>query len=250
MKLIQHSDERSERDLGDEPSKLERDLLAWEESIESEKERLGDIKERVEKIEERLDEIKEDSPSLRNSLRTIFSWRNYSTYLATGWTFTAFSYMGLFFNLYLHEELQWEYVLIGGILSFTSAISAVSRLIGGYVGDVANRKHLSVIAMFMMAVYNLIMGISVEFTWILIALLVLSTLDVFKSGSSAFFMDNVPREHSGLGISLFSAGRVLGIITLAAFIILTPVIGFGPSLRLMFLIGGLFLVGTSPGVCF
>ena len=242
MKLIQHSDERSERDLGDEPSKLERDLLAWEESIESEKERLGDIKERVEKIEERLDEIKEDSPSLRNSLRTIFSWRNYSTYLATGWTFTAFSYMGLFFNLYLHEELQWEYVLIGGILSFTSAISAVSRLIGGYVGDVANRKHLSVIAMFMMAVYNLIMGISVEFTWILIALLVLSTLDVFKSGSSAFFMDNVPREHSGLGISLFSAGRVLGIITLAAFIILTPVIGFGPSLRLMFLTGGLFLI--------
>jgi hypothetical protein len=49
VKLIPHSDERSEHDLGDEPSKLEWDLLAWEDSIESEKERLHKIKERLEK---------------------------------------------------------------------------------------------------------------------------------------------------------------------------------------------------------
>jgi MFS family permease len=245
VKFIQHSDERSECDLGDEPSKLERDLLAWEESIESEKEKLDDIKERLDKIEERIDDIKEESPSLIDSLRMIFSWRNYSIYLATGWTFTAFSYMGLFLNLYLHEELQWEYVLIGGVLSVTSAISAVSRLIGGYIGDVSNRKHLSVVAMFMMAVYNLIMGIFVEFTWIIIALLFFSTMDIFKGGSTAFIMDNIPKEHSGLGISLFTAGRAFGIITLGVFVILTPLMEFGPSLRLMFLTGGLFLVGGT-----
>jgi MFS family permease len=244
VKLTPYSDERSEHDLGDEPSKLEWDLLAWEESIESERVRLDDIKGRLEKIEERLDDIKEEKPSLIDSLRTIFSWRNYSVYLATSWVVTAFSYMGLFFNLYL-LDLEWGYVLIGTVLSIVSAISATSRLIGGYVGDVSNRKHLSVVAMFMMAVYNLIMGIFTEFTWIIIALLFFSMMDVFKGGSTAFIMDNIPKKHSGLGISLFSAGRVFGIVTLGMFVILTPLFGFGASVRLMFLIGGIFLLGCT-----
>ena len=244
MKLIHHSDDRSKQDLDDEPSKLERDLLTLEDSIEAEKVRLGGIKARLEEIEGKIDEIKEESPSLTDSLRAIFSWRNYSVYLDTSWVFTAFSYMGLFFNLYL-LELDWEYVSIGSVLSIISAISATSRLIGGYIGDVSNRKNLSVVAMFMMAVYNLIMGIFVEFTWIIIALLFFSTMDVFKGGSTAFIMDNIPKEHSGLGISLFTAGRVLGIVTLGAFIILTQNLEFKQSLRLMFLTGGLFLVGTT-----
>ena len=67
--------------MGDEPSKLEWDLLAWEDSIESERERIGEIKDRLEKIEEKLDEIRDEKPSLVASLRTIFSWRNYSVYL-------------------------------------------------------------------------------------------------------------------------------------------------------------------------
>jgi len=243
--------------LDDELSKMEWDLLAREALLEAERkrrERLDEIKEekeklhkiraRLDKIGERLDEIKEESPSLRTALRTIFSWRNYSVYLATSWIFTAFSYMGLFFNLYL-LDLGWEYVVIGTVLSAMSAISATSRLIGGYVGDVSNRKHLSVVAMFMMAIYNLIMGIFVEFTWIIIALLFFSTMDVFKGGSTAFIMDNIPKEHSGLGISLFTAGRIFGIITLGVFVVLTPVMGFGESLRLMFQTGGIFLVGCT-----
>jgi len=242
--------------LDDGPTKIETDLLVWEELIESErereererrdkikdeKERLNEIKVKLDKIKVRLDAIKE-SPSLTESLRTIFSWRNYSVYLTTSWLFTAFSYMGAFFNLYLRQELDWEYMIIGSVLSFANAISAISRLVGGYIGDVSNRKHLSVVAMFMMAVYNLIMGISVEFTWIIIALLFFSTMEIFKGGSTAYIMDNIPKRHGGLGISLFSAGRVFGVVTLGVFVILTPLIGFGPSLRLMFLIGGLFLI--------
>jgi len=242
VKLIQHSDDRSECVLSEDPSKLEWDLLAWEESIQYEKERLDKLRKRLQKVEDRLDEIKEKRPTLMRSLRAIFSWRNYSVYLATSWIFTAFSYMGLFFNLYLLEELHWEYWLIGAVLTLTNVISATSRFVGGYVGDVVNRKYLSVAAMFMMAAYNLILGISVEFTWIFIALLFMSTMDVFKGGSTAFIMDNIPKEHSGLGISIFSAGRVLGIITLGVFVILTPMLGFGVSLRLMYLTGGVFLV--------
>jgi len=244
--------------LDDDPSKMEWDLLAQEallksereekkrlDEIKEEKEKLHKIKERLREIEGRLDEIKKEDSSFLDSLRTVFAWRNYSVYLVTSWMFTAFSYLGLFFNLYLLEELQWEYVLIGTVLSMMSAISATSRLIGGYVGDVSNRKHLSVVAMFMMAVYNLIMGIFIEFSWIIIALLFFSTMDVFKGGSTAYIMDNIPKEHSGVGISFFSAGRVFGIVTLGVFIVLTQMMEFGSSLRLMFLTGGLFLVGGS-----
>jgi MFS family permease len=89
------------------------------------------------------------------------------------------------------------------------------------------------------------MGIFVEFSWIIIALLFFSTMDVFKGGSTAYIMDNIPKKHSGLGISFFSAGRVFGIVTLSVFVILTQIMDFGTSLRLMFLTGGLFLVGAS-----
>lgn len=221
VKFIQQSDEKGEIDLDDKP-----DLLAGQKPIESD----DTIKER---------------PGLRESIRAVFSWRNYSVYLSTAWTFSAFSYLGLFFNLYFLELYPGEYLLLGAVLSLTSLVASISRLGGGYVGDVVNRKHLSVVAMFMMAIYNLILGISIEFTWILIALMFLSIMEIFKGGSSAFIMDNIPKEHSGLGLSLFQIGRVLGIFTLAAFVILTPILGFGQSLRLMFLIGGLFLIITS-----
>ena len=218
MKRIQRSDEGSEVDLDDEP-----DLLAGQKPNE-------------------IDDTIKDRLGLMESIRAVFSWRNYSVYLSTAWTFTAFSYLGLFFNLYFLELYPEGYMLLGAVLSLTNVVASISRLGGGYVGDVVNRKHLSIVAMFMMAVYNLILGIFIEFTWILIALLFLSSMEIFKGGSSAFIMDNIPKEHSGLGLSLFQIGRVLGIVTLSAFVILIPILGFGQSLRMMFLIGGLFLI--------
>ena len=221
MKLVQPSDERSEVDLDDEP-----DLLAGQKPIET-------------------DDTINDSSSLMESIRAVFSWRNYSVYLGTAWIFYAFSYLSLFINLYFLELFPGEYVLLGVVLSVINVINAISRLGGGYVGDVVNRKHLAVVSMLLLAIYNLILGIFVEFTWVLIALLIPAFVEIFKGGSSAFIMDNIPKEHSGLGLSLFQMGRLLGIITLGAFIILTQVFDFGQALRLMFLVGGLFLLGVT-----
>jgi MFS family permease len=108
-----------------------------------------------------------------------------------------------------------------------------------------NRKHLSVLAMLIVAIYNLLLGVFIDFTWIFIALLLMSLMEAFKGGSSAYIMDNIPKKHSGLGLSLFQVGRLFGIVTLFAFIILTPIFGFGPSLRLLFVVGGLALVVSS-----
>ena len=257
MKLIQQSDERSEHDVGDVPSKIEPDLLAWEEleserkkekfeDIKREKERLDEIKQRLDRVGEKLEDIKDGRPGLLESIKTIFSWRNYSVYLTTGWVYSAFSYLGLFFNLYFVTELfEGEYLLLGAALSITNALAALLRLGGGYVGDVVNRKHLSVLAMLTLAIYNMIMGIFVEFTWVFIALLFFSFLEVFKGGSSAYIMDNIPKKHSGLGLSLFQVGRLFGLVVLFSLVILEPIFGFGPSLRFLFLVGGVALIATS-----
>ena len=79
MKLIQHSDERSKVDLDDEP-----DLLAGQKPFEN-------------------DDTFEERKGLMESIKAVFSWRNYSVYLTTAWIFSAFSYLGLFFNIYFLE---------------------------------------------------------------------------------------------------------------------------------------------------
>jgi MFS family permease len=58
-------------------------------------------------------------------------------------------------------------------------------------------------------------------------------------------MDNIPKRHSGLGISLFSAGRVFGIVTLGVFVILSQPDNFGVALQSMFLLGGVFLTFSA-----
>ena len=220
--LIQRTDERKEKELADNPDVLGPELLDDKQDTDSER---------------TAEEV-----GLRDSLKAIFSWRNYSVYLTTGWVITSFSYMGLFLSLYF-IDLNWEYVVIGAIFSFANFVAITSRFIGGYIGDVVNRKHLAAAATFCLAIYNLLLGLSVEFTIIFIALLFGALVEIFKGGSSAFIMENIPKEHSGLGISLFtSSGRVFGVIALAALVILVPVLGFGAALRTMFLVGGILLL--------
>jgi MFS family permease len=190
--------------------------------------------------------LKDDDkrPSVRAALKAIFAWRNYSIYLGTAWIFNATAAIYGYFNLYLYQ-IGWDFMTLGIVSSITAIISATARLLGGYVGDIANRKHLSVIGMFLAAIFNLIMGWSTEFVLIFIALILYSLIDLAKGGSTAYIMDNIPRDHSGLAISLFTAGTSFGIITLVVFHGIMPYLGFIEGLRLMFFIAGcLVMIGT------
>ncbi|TFF92539.1 MFS transporter [Candidatus Thorarchaeota archaeon] len=219
--LAQQVDDRKETELVEQPDAFDTDLLDETDFAETEKQ--------------------EDS-GLLASIRSLFSWKNYSVYLTTSWVITSFSYLGLFLNLYL-IDLEWEYVLIGAVLSVVSLASTMGRLVGGYVGDIVNRKHLAVAATFVLAAYNFVMGISTVFVIIFAALLLFSLVEVFKGGSTAFIMENIPKKHSGLGISLFSStGRVFGVLILLALTLVVPMIGFGPSIRTFFFIGSILLV--------
>ena len=181
------------------------------------------------------------TPSLKSSLRAIFRWKNYSVYLMTSWIFNGFLAVQTFLTLYLWT-LGWDYLVLGSIISVTTVVAALSRLAGGYIGDVVDRKRLSVIAFLLASIYFLIMGLSADFPLIVLALMIYSVMDVVKGGSSAYIMDNIPKEHSGLGLSLFTAGKSFGIIALIAFWFLLPFASFVGTFQLLSLIGGIVLV--------
>ncbi|NHI84052.1 MAG: MFS transporter [Candidatus Thorarchaeota archaeon] len=183
----------------------------------------------------------DEQHGVREALKSIFSWRNYAIYLSTAWVFNAFSAIYGYFNLYLFN-IGWDFIILGTVCAITAAISAISRLLGGYLGDIVNRKSLSVIAMFLAAVFNLIMGLTMEFALIFAALVIYSLMDLVKGGSSAYILDNIPRQHSGLAIALFTAGSSFGILTLVAFHVLMPIMGFIGGMQLIFLIAGCALM--------
>jgi MFS family permease len=178
---------------------------------------------------------------ISEALSIIFASTNYKVYLGTAWIFSAFTYVWYYLTLYL-RALGWDYILIGVTLASVTGVSAVMRLIGGYVGDTTNRKTLSVVAMFMMASYHLILGFFVDYVFIFAGLMVCATIDIAKSGSSAYIMENVPRDHSGFALSLFTAGRALGIVTLLAFGALVPIVGFPDTFRYTFIVAGVMLM--------
>jgi len=186
-------------------------------------------------------EVTRESKGIRESLSTIFSWRNYTVYLLTAWVYNGFAIIYEFFNLYL-RALDWDYVLIGTVVTIIVALSAASRLVGGYVGDVVDRKRLSALAMLMLAMYHLIMGVTTDFIFIFGALVIYATMDLAKGGSTAYIMENIPKEHSGLALSLFQTGRSWGILTLAAFGLMLPIFDFPVSMRLIYLVSGVFLL--------
>ncbi|MHA2379057.1 MAG: MFS transporter [Candidatus Thorarchaeota archaeon] len=179
--------------------------------------------------------------SIRESLRIIFSWRNYSVYLITAWVYNGFAVIYEFFYLYL-RALFWDFVLIGTVMAIMYAMTAVTRFAGGYLGDIVDRKKLSVLAIFMLAVYHLMMGIYTDFIFIFGALSIFSSMDLAKGGSTAYIMENIPKEHSGLALSLFQTGRTWGILVIAAFGLILPVLGFPESIRFVYLISGILLL--------
>ena len=181
---------------------------------------------------------------LRTSLRTIFSNKNYTVFLATAWVFSTFNHLSSYFNLYL-RALGWDVLLIGIVLSISAGLSSIFRLVGGYMGDVVDRKKISVLAHFILALFYIAIGIFLEFWVVIAAIFMYSIHDLFRSGSSAYIMDNVPKEHSGFALSLFTAGRGLGIIALIVFGFVEPLIGFSEAFRFMYFITGLCMFASS-----
>lgn len=190
------------------------------------------------------EEETEGTEGITRSLHNIFQWKNYRIYLATYTLFSAFRILGRFTNLYL-REIGWSFIILGVVITITSTVATLSRFIGGYIGDVMDRKNLAVIAAGMLSVYYLLLGVSTEFIVILFALLISSLTDLARGGSSAYIMDNMPEDNSGLALSLFTALQVVGVGTLVVLSFLVSEFGFGNSMRWLFAAGGVGLLVSA-----
>lgn len=214
--------------------------------VDSDNQELTEVKTGVEKVvpSEVTEKEVGSTVGIREALRSVFAWSNYTTYVVTAWAFSAFAVLPSFFNLYV-RSLGWDFVTLGMVLTIISLVGAGSRLVGGYVGDTVDRKKLAVAAMGMVATYHIILGLFVDFSLIFIGLLIVTTNEVFRGGSSAYIMDNIPKEHGGLALSLFTVGRSLGVLVLVAMSLLIPFVGFEQTLRVLYLFaGGLLIVCT------
>ncbi len=194
-------------------------------------------------VDTRSQEIEEEK-SFLESLRHIFKWRNYTIYLFTAWIFNAGIAIWSYFSLYL-RALYWDYILIGSVLTFSSILTAIFRFVGGYIGDTTDRKDLAVVSMFLVGIYSMIIGIFSDVLMIVVGITILASAELSKSGSSAYIMENIPRENSGLALALFTSGRAFGIITLVSFGVIIPLFGFSQSIRLVYLVNGILLLACT-----
>jgi len=100
----------------------------------------------------------------------------------------------------------------------------------------------------MMATYHLIIGLFTDTIFILGAFALYAFTGIAQGGSSAFIMDNIPREHSGLALSLFRMGSSFGILTLLVFGALVPTKDlFDPGFRAIYLFSGIILLICAIG---
>jgi MFS family permease len=205
MKVVHKDDARSDDILDND-------------AADGEIDRLSESEER-DHIEQ--EEVQKQHLGIRASLKAVFAWKNFRIYLATSWLFNGFTYLGSFFNLYLWSIIP-SMVFIGGVGTIAATIGTTARFFGGYVGDTVNRKTLAVVSMFIMAIYYMMIGLFADPLLIVVALIIYVSAEITKGGSTAYIMDNIPREHSGFALSLFTAGRTLSIITLVIFGILFP----------------------------
>jgi len=227
MKVVQKDDARSDNILDNDAADEE----------------LGKQYDSEDKDHIKLDEVHEENIGIRASLSAVFSWSNFRIYLATAWIFNAFAHLYSFFNLYLWSIVP-SLVFIGTIGTVISVIGTTARFFGGYVGDTVNRKNLAAVSMLIMAIYFLMIGLFTDPLLIFVALTIMVSAEITKGGSTAYIMDNIPREHSGFALSLFTAGRALSIITLAIFGILYPIYGF-EAFRQLYLAGGILLLVSA-----
>lgn len=224
MKVVHNEDARSDNILDNDAANGEIDKLSDPEEMDH--------------IEQ--EEVHGQNIGIRASLKAVFSWKNYRVYLATAWIFNAFTYLGSFFNLYLWSIIP-NLIFIGAVGTISASIGTTARFFGGYVGDTVNRKTLSVVSMFIMSIYYMMIGLFTDPLLIVVALILYVSAEIAKGGSTAYIMDNIPREHSGLALSLFTAGRTLSIITLVIFGILFPIMEW-EIFRQLHLVGAILIL--------
>jgi MFS family permease len=193
------------------------------------------------------------------SLGTILRYRSFSVYLVTSWILGIFGVIiNYYIMYYLRDILLADYVLVGVLLTIYTAMELLMRFLGGYLGDNANRKTLSVLTMVVSGLALFVLAFANSFIWLLAGCVVLALSTLFASGSTSYIYENTPREHAGVAMGLLQTSSGFGLLGLALITwLLAGGMAFIPAVQLIYLLGGacymvagvvraVFLVPSKP----
>ncbi len=187
----------------------------------------------------------EEQPRLGffKSVWQVLTYRSYAVYLATSWILGIFAVViENYIMLYL-RDIFLDYILIGFIIAIFMGLNLVARFLGGYVGDNYNRKWLSVLTMLISGIGMFVLSFTTSLIWILAGLIVLTTSELFASGSTSYIYENIPPDRSGLAMGIFQTGSGFGLIGLG---LITWLLGIGTpfiaTIQFMLFIGGICYV--------
>jgi MFS family permease len=184
-------------------------------------------------------------------VKTVLTYGSYSVYLITSWILGIFGVIiQTFLMLYLRDWFIFYigpsplvYIWISLIVVVFFAMELIGRFFGGYVGDNYNRKWLSVLTMLIAGIAMLVLAISTNI-WMLIAgTMIIAGSALFASGSTSYIYEQIPPEHSGLGMGIFQTGSGFGLIGIGTVIwLLSTGLPFVITIQIMFFVGAICYV--------
>jgi MFS family permease len=173
------------------------------------------------------------------SVWRVLTYRSYSVYLATSWILGIFAVVIQNYIMLYLRDIFFDYILIGFILAVFMGLNLVTRFLGGYVGDNYNRKWLSVLTMLVSGIGMFVLSFTTALIWILVGIVILTTSELFASGSTSYIYENIPPDQSGLAMGIFQTGSGFGLIGLG---LVTWFLGVGTpfitTIQYMLFIGG------------
>lgn len=188
----------------------------------------------------------------------ILRYRSFSVYLVTSWILGIFGVIINYYIMYYLRDILLDYVLVGVLLAFYMSMELVMRFFGGFLGDNANRKTLSVLTMVVSGLALFVFAFANSFIWLLAGCVVLALSTLFASGSTSYIYENTPREHAGRAMGLLQTSAGFGLLGLALITwLLAGGMAFVPAVQWMYLLGGVcymvagvvravFLVPSKP----
>ncbi|MHA1909104.1 MAG: MFS transporter [Candidatus Thorarchaeota archaeon] len=173
------------------------------------------------------------------SVRKLVSNKNFTIFLVTAWIYSAFQVVNRYFNLYL-RDIGISYFYIGVLISGLMVMILVGEFVAGYLADNYDRKVLAAATMAINSVAYFILASAVDIWMVALSFFTFGLGNFTGKGGTAYIMEQMDRDHGGVGVSLFTLGTVFGLIPLFA---LSVLFGLGaefiPVMRLFFLLAAI-----------
>ncbi len=151
------------------------------------------------------------------------------------------TYLAIFLS-----EIGVSAVLIGIAFSVGAIITAIARILGGYIADTHGRKLIIVILTYVLAIITLIPYLYPPYRGILLRFILSSIVGIYQPALFALFQDSFPEEGRGKTYGYFNVATMRGWLfgpLLAAIVVKRY--GVFQGVRLLFLASAIVYLGVA-----